>query len=643
MHQELPQKLTRRLNPRSWSRRVHILLAGATLLVAVTLAGLLLARHVVRRGWPQTGGTLSLPGLRAPVTVVRDRHGVPQLYAETEPDLFFAQGFVHAQDRFWAMELNRRRGRGTLTDLLGAATGSTDDAWRALSLADVARRELDAMDAAARAPLDAYAAGVNAWLETHPSPFEFTLLSWRGRAPADPAPWTPQDSLMLSLVAGWQMGVRRFDPSLAARVIDRVGLQPATFLLGEDLAAADLSAGLPLQLSGRPTDPWPQRWALGGRVTLVSADRTASGEPLLAVDLPTGLGLPAPWYLIAWHVGSERAAGASLPGLPGLLLGTDDAALWESWVETGELALTAEVPPWKRWLLTALTSGGERAHLQGDQAPPTVPELQALQTDTFSPRAARLIPLLVQLEPQGWRQERVTGMLLKWDYRVGQNNKESPFFAVYQLELARAAFADELGAQLFEAYVAQSDRYQAALDQILQDPDDEWWDDVTTPGRERRDDILKRAYEPTLEWIGRNYGDLHMLWEWDIVHGSRLHHPLGDAWPWDQLLNHDLYPDGWADTRNASPGGLPCLGGICQGGDLYRAKAVYGYRHIFDLADPATLWFTLLPGQSGHPFHPHYDDLLDEWLAGEYLPLRLAPTPNEVQEAKSVLILTPNE
>jgi penicillin amidase len=281
--------------------------------------------------------------------------------------------------------------------------------------------------------------------------------------------------------------------------------------------------------------------------------------------------------------------------------------------------------------------------LVGDQAPTTVSELQTLQTDTFSPRAARLIPLLVQLEPQGWRQERVTGMLLKWDYRVGQNNKESPFFAVYQLELARAAFADELGAELFEAYIAQSDRYQAALDQILRHPDDKWWDDVTTPGQERRGDLLRRAYEPALEWIGRNYGDLHMLWEWDIVHGSRLHHPLGDAWPWDQLLNHDLYPDGWADTHNASPGGLPCLGGICQGGDLYRAKAVFGYRHIFDLGDPATLWFALLPGQSGHPFHPHYDDLLDEWLAGEYLPLRLAATPQEVQEAESTLILTPEE
>jgi penicillin amidase len=289
-----------------------------------------------------------------------------------------------------------------------------------------------------------------------------------------------------------------------------------------------------------------------------------------------------------------------------------------------------------------LTSG-ESVQLDGEQAPGTLDDFRARLTDTFSARAARLMPLLVKIPPEGWRQERVTGMLRKWDHHIGDNNKEAPFFAVYQLELARAAFADELGPDPFEAYVAQSDQYQAALDQIIDNPDDGWWDDVTTPEREARDDILKRAYEPTLEWIGRNYGDLHMLWEWDLVHGSRLHHPLGDTWPWDQLLTPDLHPDGWAGTSNASPGGLPCLGGICMGSDLYRAKAVYGYRQIMDAGDPSTLWFTLLPGQSGHPFHAHFNDLIDEWLAGVYLPLRLAPSPEDVAGVDSVLILAPED
>ena len=78
-----------------------------------------------------------------------------------------------------------------------------------------------------------------------------------------------------------------------------------------------------------------------------------------------------------------------------------------------------------------------------------------------------------------------------------------------------------------------------------------------------------------------------------------------------------------------------------MGSDFFRAKAVYGYRQILDLSDPSTLWFTLLPGQSGHPFHAHYDDLMDEWLQGAYLPLHLSASPDHVAGAESVLVLTP--
>ncbi len=632
-------EMSRRLKARWWTRRNRIILVGAAALVMVLLMGFALARHTVRRGWPQSEGVLTVADLDAPVTVVRDRYGVPHIYAGSETDLFFAQGYVHAQDRFWQMELERRRGRGTLSALLGDKALADDERWRDLDLTGVAERELAEMDAAVRAPLDTYAAGVNAWLERHRGrlPLEFALTRWRGRAAGHPAPWSAEDSLVVSLALGWQAGAPRLDPSLTARIVERVGPERGAFLLGADSDEASLQAPT------GATDTLPGRWALSGRVTLVGGDRTQSGALLFAADLPTDLRLPTPWYVMAWHVGLDGAAGASVPGLPGLLVGTGNGAAWETWLESQELALREGTPPWKRWLLAALLNTGGIVQADNEQAPGSVDDFQTRLMDTRSARAARLIPFLVGVEPEGWRQERVTGMLRKWDYQVGDNNKEAPFFVVYQLELARAAFADELGDALFEAYAAQSDRYQAVLDQIIEDPDDEWWDDVNTPGRELRGDILKRAYEPALEWIGRNYGDLHMLWEWNIVHSSRLHHPLGDAWPWDQLLSRDLAPDGWADTFNASPGGLPCTGDICMGGDLFRVKAVYGYRQVLDASDPSTLWFMLLPGQSGHPFHPHYDDLLDEWLAGEYLPLRLAPSPAEVEGAENVLILTPED
>lgn len=618
----LRQSLARvRRSDKLSARRNQILLVSGTILFLLAATGFVWARRIVRRGWPQTQGELTLAGLYESVTVVRDGYGVPHIYATSEADLFFTQGYVHAQDRFWQMELSRRRGRGTLTTILGQEALATDQVWRSLNLVETASRKLAATDADSRALLQAYAAGVNAWQERHRGrwPLEYTLLRWRGRTADAPSPWTAEDSLIVSLVLGWQVDADWIDPSLAARLVERVGSERGAFLLGGSATApAQTGRETVLQASDQATGPLPGRWALGGRATLVSGDRTASGQALWAVDLPTDLSLPAPWYVMTWHVGDEGVAGASVPGLPGLVVGTGERVTGEAWLGIQESV------PW-----------------DDEGAPRTRDDFQAWQTDTFSSRAARLIPFLLQVKPQGWRQERVTGMLRQWDYKIG-NNKEAPFFAVYQRELARAALSDELGEGLFEAFAARGDLYQVALDRIIENPDDEWWDDVSTPQRELRHDILKRAYEPALEWIGRNYGDLHMLWEWDIVHGSRLQHPLGDAWPWDQLLNSDIGLDGWADTVNASPGGRP-EGRLRMGGDFFRAQAAYGYRQIVDLSDPSTLWFVLLPGQSGHPFHAHYDDLMDEWLAGEYLPLRLAASPEDVDGAEGVLILRPED
>ncbi len=619
-----------------WNRRRWVALASVLLAGALALGAWTLARRVVRQSWPQTEGRVEVAGLEETVTVVRDRYGVPHLFAERETDLAFAQGYVHAQDRFWQMEVSRRRARGTLAALLGASATESDVAWRSLGLTSVARELLSEADADALAVLNAYAEGVNAWLASHADrrPFEYRLLEWRGGTPPEPEPWTALDSVLVALALGWQTGGPAVDPTVMAGVRARLGDERAALLLGESPEARGL-----YPTSGK--SPLPPTWALRSRVALVDGEETRSGRPLLAVDLPTDLSLPSPWYVMALRVankgGEKGEAGATVPGLPGVLVGTVDGARWAG----GTLVLPDDLPPWTAWLTAVMFDAGQavRPGELGQEAGPvdTPGALRAWLLDTYSARAERLISLLVQLQPVGWRQERVTAMLKGWDYHIGENNREGPFFAVFQLELARAAFADELGADLFGAYAAEGDWYQRALDRIAVDPDDPWWDDVTTPERELRGDILRRAYAAALEWIGRHYGDLHMVWEWDLVHQGQLAHPLGDVWPWDQLLSRDLSPDGWADTVNASPGG-----GL-DPDRFYRARAVYGYRQILDLGDPDTLWFLLLPGQSGHPFHPHYADLIDEWLAGAYQPLRLAASPDEVEGGVATLVLTPGE
>ena len=136
----------------------------ATLSLILVLLLLFVAGLVwfLRRSLPHTDGTHTLEGLHGPVEVIRDRWGVPHIYAGSAPDLFFAQGFVHAQDRIWQMELQRRAGSGRLSELVGEATIELDRFFRVVGLNRAAQAELDALNGESRQVLEWYAAGVNA-------------------------------------------------------------------------------------------------------------------------------------------------------------------------------------------------------------------------------------------------------------------------------------------------------------------------------------------------------------------------------------------------------------------------------------------------------------------------------------------------
>jgi penicillin amidase len=193
---------------------VRVVRTLALVLVLLLTAGVGSAAYLVRRAFPQTAGTLVVGGLQAPVEVVRDRWGVPHVYARTEHDLFFAQGFVHAQDRLWQMEVNRRTASGRLSEWFGERTLAADRFLRTLGLRHAAALEWRLLSADSQAALRAYAAGVNAFLRQSRGrlPLEFALLR------TAPEPWSPVDSLAFGkLVAyelggNWQTELLRADP-----------------------------------------------------------------------------------------------------------------------------------------------------------------------------------------------------------------------------------------------------------------------------------------------------------------------------------------------------------------------------------------------------------------------------------------------
>ncbi|MDQ0575946.1 penicillin acylase family protein [Agromyces albus] len=171
------------------------------------VAGAGLGWWTVQRSFPTTSGRVEAPGLTAAVTVYRDDAGIPQLVAETDHDLFFAQGYVHAQDRFWEMDFRRHVTSGRLAELFGESQVGTDAFIRTLDWRGVAEQEYEMLDEPSRALYDAYAEGVNAYLAERDGAglsLEYAVLGLQNPGYA-PEPWSPADSIAWLKAMAWDL------------------------------------------------------------------------------------------------------------------------------------------------------------------------------------------------------------------------------------------------------------------------------------------------------------------------------------------------------------------------------------------------------------------------------------------------------
>jgi penicillin amidase len=312
--------------------------AGAGLAGLIGLAGLAGAGAfaALRRPLPRASGALRLPGLGAPARVLRDRWGVPHIYAASSADLFMAQGFVHAQDRLWQMELQRRTGHGRLSELFGEIALDSDRFVRIMGFPRVARRELDTLGDDARAAVEAYVRGVNAFLEQSGSrlPIEFTILRAR------PEPWQPLDVLVWGKMLAQNLARSWITEALRAQIVAAVGPERAAALEPEYLAQHPLTlprgvryspelGGEALRLAGGAA-PFVGNGEAGqgSNGWVVGGGRTVSGRPLLANDVHLALQLPSLWYENHLSGGEYHVTGASLPGTPGVVLGHNERIAW---------------------------------------------------------------------------------------------------------------------------------------------------------------------------------------------------------------------------------------------------------------------------------------------------------------------------
>lgn len=336
---------------------------GTGVLALTTLVGGF-ATYTVRRSWPQETGTIQVLGLKDQVEVFRDARGVPHIYASNQHDLFVAQGYIHAQDRFWQMDYWRHIGSGQLAEMFGEAQVNTDKFLRTLGWARVAQQELAKSDPNTITIMQAYADGVNAYLgDRHGSApsLEHTVLKLLNPK-YQPKPWQPLHTLTWIKVMAWDLSAsldteikhaillktltpvqvnELFPPypknrpvivpklnttissnstSLVSRTLAPV-ISPALQAIARQVATLDGALG-------------PTGDGIGSNSWVLSGQRTSTGKPILANDPHLGAQMPSIWYEVGLHCTSKgldcpyKVNGFSFAGMPGVIIGHNDRIAW---------------------------------------------------------------------------------------------------------------------------------------------------------------------------------------------------------------------------------------------------------------------------------------------------------------------------
>ena len=322
-----------------------------------------------RQAFPTTSGSVRLEGVKQPVEILRDEFGVAHIYAQNPKDLFFAQGYVHAQERFWQMEFQRRVASGRLSEIFGENTLETDKYLRHFGFQQLTEKSYALLDDETRIVVDAYTAGVNAYIADR-SPaklgLEFALLGLQG-IDIEIETWQPSDSMiwaqMMIFDQSDQLATELGNIALLAAVGEEMysDLQPdyredrPVIIATEELdylSQHDISplAALPESArqylfdfaeTQRGVSSMPKLLAdmgfevnAGSNSFVVSGDLTETGMPLLANDPHMAVNMPALWYEIGLHCIEKsddclyNLRGFSLPGVPGILIGHNDRITW---------------------------------------------------------------------------------------------------------------------------------------------------------------------------------------------------------------------------------------------------------------------------------------------------------------------------
>ena len=333
------------------------------LVVVLPAGGVITAR----RSFPQVDGDVRLSGLDGPVDIYRDTFGVPHIYASSTHDLFFAQGYVHAQDRFWQMDFWRHIGSGRLSEMFGESQLETDQFLRTLGWARVVEQELTQLDPQSLAILDSYAQGVNAYLADHAGT-ELSLeyaVSKLLNPDYQVEAWQPLHSLTWAKAMAWDLRGNMDEEIERAILLKSLGAERVAELFPPYPAdhpvivtsgnresrlerrmpdSVDFSsmvaafepplANLAVRIDALDGLIGPSGSGVGSNSWVVSGERTSTGKPLLANDTHLSAQMPSIWYEIGLHCTPQletcpfNVTGFSFAGAPGVIIGHNERIAW---------------------------------------------------------------------------------------------------------------------------------------------------------------------------------------------------------------------------------------------------------------------------------------------------------------------------
>ncbi len=309
---------------------------------------------ILQQSLPDMSGEIAIEKLAAPVTLVFDQHGIPAIHANNRFDAVRALGYSVARDRLFQMDLMRRKNAGRLAELFGTAVIDSDIAARTYGFHRVAKRVVTQLPSEHKRYLEAYAGGVNSYIDTAKAlPFEFTVLGYQ------PEPWQPEDSIlivlgMFDMLTAWSGQEERMlsvmEKSLPAEIV--AFLTPDTDRFTDSLIGSAASfrpaqpipvAALKKILAQRPPDALKltdavqlRNFVAGSNAWAVSGTKTRDGRAILANDMHLGISVPAIWYRCEMNYGKVHTAGVTLPGTPIIVAGSNDHIAWGSTNLTGD-------------------------------------------------------------------------------------------------------------------------------------------------------------------------------------------------------------------------------------------------------------------------------------------------------------------